>query len=168
MKNKNLIASFSIITILLLALSACGTEPAPAVESPSENLPANSANMHEEEPATESESEPEPAPTEEPQPEEQAEPAAPVSYSADIEPLWESRCTKCHGGERIEGDFVLNSYADLMAGGESGPVIVPGDADNSYLAQLLLDQKMPKRGPKLTPPQVEIVISWINQGAEEN
>jgi len=27
---------------------------------------------------------------------------------------------------------------------------------------------MPKRGPKLTPDQVQLVVDWINQGALDN
>jgi Planctomycete cytochrome C len=91
-----------------------------------------------------------------------------ISYSADVFPIMESRCVNCHGGERIEGQLVMLTYEDLMAGGENGQVIVPGDADNSLLAQLLVEQKMPKRGPRLTPVQTQTILDWINQGAQNN
>jgi len=45
---------------------------------------------------------------------------------------------------------------------------MPGDAANSKMAELVLNQKMPKRGPKLTPDQAQLIVDWINQGALEN
>jgi hypothetical protein len=29
-------------------------------------------------------------------------------------------------------------------------------------------QEMPKRGPKLTPDQVQLIMTWINEGALNN
>jgi hypothetical protein len=74
----------------------------------------------------------------------------------------------CHGGERVEEGLLLRSYAELMSGSDNGPVIIPGDAQNSLLVELVVNQKMPKRGPKLTPPQVQLIIDWVNQGALDN
>ena len=162
----------SLTAILLLSLSACGGEPAPVADSPAENQPTTAANLPaDEEPATPQEeptAEPHSAPTDEPQPEQPAEPTAQISYSADVQPILESRCYNCHGGERIEGNFVMITYADLLAGGESGAVVIPGDTNASYLVELILDQKMPKRGPKLTPIQMDTIITWIDQGADNN
>jgi len=36
------------------------------------------------------------------------------------------------------------------------------------LVELVTTQKMPKRGPKLTPPQIQIITDWVNQGALNN
>jgi hypothetical protein len=55
-----------------------------------------------------------------------------------------------------------------MAGSEKGAVVLPGDADRSRLAQLLLNGKMPRRGPKLSSDQIQLVIDWINSGAQNN
>ena len=62
----------------------------------------------------------------------------------------------------------MKSYAAIMAGSEHGAVVIPGDAANSHLAQMVVEGKMPKRGPKLTPAQVQLIVDWINQGALEN
>ncbi|MCB2178589.1 hypothetical protein KQH61_04155 [bacterium] len=93
---------------------------------------------------------------------------ATVSFATDVLPIFESRCIQCHGGDKTEGDLVLLTYAQMMEGGEDGQVVIPGDADNSLLAQLIIDQKMPKRGPKLTPAQTQIIVDWINEGALDN
>ena len=55
-----------------------------------------------------------------------------------------------------------------MAGSENGPVVTAGDAANSSLAEMVANGKMPKRGPKLTPDQVQLIVDWINQGAQNN
>jgi mono/diheme cytochrome c family protein len=94
--------------------------------------------------------------------------AANVSFTDDIMPIFESRCMNCHGQERLEEGLSLRTYSDMMAGSKNGAVVVPGNASNSLLAQLVSNQKMPKRGPKLTPPQVQLIIDWINQGAPDN
>ena len=93
---------------------------------------------------------------------------ATVSFATDILPIIQSRCINCHGGDRTEEGLVMLTYAELMAGSDNGPVVMPGDAGNSLLAELVSTQKMPKRGPKLTPPQVQVIIDWINQGAVDN
>jgi mono/diheme cytochrome c family protein len=94
--------------------------------------------------------------------------AASVSFSNDILPMLQSRCVNCHGGQRTEKDLNLNSYDGVMAGSENGPVVTPGDAANSPMAELVANGKMPKRGPKLTPDQVQLIVDWINQGAQNN
>lgn len=91
-----------------------------------------------------------------------------VSFSNDVVPILQSRCWNCHNSEKTEEGLNLTTVETIMAGSENGSVVTPGDADNSLLAELILSQKMPKRGPKLTPPQVQIILDWINQGALNN
>jgi hypothetical protein len=55
-----------------------------------------------------------------------------------------------------------------MAGSENGAVIVPGDVENSLLAELIIEQEMPKKGPKLNPVQTQTILNWIAQGAQNN
>jgi hypothetical protein len=62
----------------------------------------------------------------------------------------------------------LASHQSLLAGSDNGPVIIPGNADESLLVDLIVNNEMPKRGPKLTPPQVQLIIDWVNQGALDN
>ena len=149
-----------LITILLtgLILTACGgqTTEAPASASQPTDKPA---------PTEQASATPPPPPTDTAVPTE--EPA--ISFANDILPILESRCKNCHGGDRgTEEGLDMTSYANLMAGSDNGPVVMPGDADNSLMVEMLVQNKMPKRGPKLTPPQVQSIIDWINQGALDN
>ena len=94
--------------------------------------------------------------------------SATVSFANDVLPILESRCVNCHGGERTERGLSLRSYEDVMAGSENGAVIAPGDAANSLLVELVTNQQMPRRGPKLTPPQVQTITDWVAAGAPDN
>ncbi|MBI5963406.1 MAG: hypothetical protein HY863_08035 [Chloroflexi bacterium] len=91
-----------------------------------------------------------------------------VSFSGDIMPIFESRCIKCHGGLKTEEGLNMTTYEMLLTGSDNGVILSAGDAENSPLVQLSLEGKMPKRGPKLTPSQVQLLIDWINAGAPNN
>lgn len=93
---------------------------------------------------------------------------AAVSFAKEVLPILESRCLNCHGGQETRAGLSVASHAALMNGSESGPAIIPGDAANSLLVQLIENGKMPKRGPKLTPDQIQIIIDWILSGAPNN
>ncbi len=91
-----------------------------------------------------------------------------VSFANDVLPILQSRCTNCHGGDRTEKGLNLTTYNNLMAGSENGPVVTAGAAADTKLVELIVNQKMPKRGPKLTPSQVQMITDWVNQGALNN
>ena len=82
----------------------------------------------------------------------------------DIMPIIESRCVNCHGGNRTEEGLNLTTHANILSGSDNGPVVTPGDAVNSLLVEMVATQKMPKRGLKLTPPQIQLITDWVNQG----
>jgi mono/diheme cytochrome c family protein len=83
-------------------------------------------------------------------------------------PILNASCVKCHGVEQVKEGLDMTSYAVLMAGSFNGPVIAPGDAANSFLVQQVVEGEMPKRGPKLTAEQIQIISDWVNQGALNN
>lgn len=91
-----------------------------------------------------------------------------VSFSQDVLPILQSRCVRCHGGEKTEEELNLTGYDNLMAGSEDGAVVIPGDAENSPFIQLVLQGKMPKRSPRLLPAQIQILVDWVTAGALNN
>jgi hypothetical protein len=157
---------FPVILILFVLLAACGGSTDPTTVPPS--LPTVEPTEEQIVPTSEP-TEEMPATTEEAPAVTEAPPAGDtnVSFSQDVFPLLQ-RCQQCHGADRQERGLVLLSYADLMAGSQNGPVIILGDADSSKLVELVANQKMPKRGAKLTPVQVQIITDWVNQGALDN
>ncbi len=91
-----------------------------------------------------------------------------VSYANDVQPILQSRCGSCHMGEFTSKDLNMDTYNNLMAGSQNGPVIVAGNAKDSLLVKKISSGEMPKRGPKLTPAQVQVIEVWINAGAPNN
>ena len=91
-----------------------------------------------------------------------------VSYVRDVQPILESRCGNCHFGEFTSADLHMDRYESLMTGSESGPVILAGDARKSLLVKKISTGAMPKRGPKLTPAQIQVISDWIDAGAQDN
>jgi mono/diheme cytochrome c family protein len=176
---KSVYVKFALVVLIVGSLAACGTQPSAAPASPptEQVLPATEAPT---EPPTATEAPTEAAATDTEAPATEApatEPAAAtqpvvqgatVSFTNDILPIFESRCIGCHGGERTQEGLDLKTHASLMAGSTNGFVVTPGDAVNSLLVELVAAQEMPKRGPKLTPPQVQLITDWVNQGALDN
>ena len=148
---------FAVLVLLIGILTACGsqTPQAPAPASPQPTTAVVSATDTSTPAATETAAATEPAV------------ASSVSFTDDILPILESRCVNCHGGDKLEKGLSLRTYGDMMIGSENGPVVVAGDAANSKLVELIANQKMPKRGPKLTPPQLQLIVDWVNQGAQD-
>ncbi|MBI5351696.1 MAG: hypothetical protein HZB50_03565 [Chloroflexi bacterium] len=109
-----------------------------------------------------------PTPTSNPDGASIAVPSSGISFTNEVFPIIKSRCVSCHGGQKTEEGLDLTSYEGLMVGSENGPVIIPGDAMESILAKALIEREMPKRGPKLSPSQAQIILDWISQGARDN
>ena len=152
------------LIVFMIAMSACGS---PTTGSSSEAEDAQgAATVTPASVSTLEESLPTSAPTEEE--EVQAAPVSSLSFSKDVYPIFEASCIKCHGVEKVSRGLDLTSYEKTMTGSVKGPVVLPGDADNSPLVKLTVEGKMPKQGAKLTPEQVEIVRNWVNQGAPNN
>src|SRR4051812_28894074 len=91
-----------------------------------------------------------------------------VSFSKDIRPILEASCTKCHGRGRDKGEFRLDTRETLLKGGESGPAVVAGKSEQSYLIELVSgldpDNVIPRKGKKLTGEEIGLLRAWIDQG----
>lgn len=157
-----------VITLLMIMiLSACGgqapqatLEPAAPTETVTQPIPiptdtATFAPTAEVPTATE-------APTTE------GDSTSIVSYANDIIPILEMRCFKCHGIETTKEGLDMLTYENLMAGSRNGPVLVPGNANESLLVQLIVEGEMPNRGDPVTPDELQLIIDWIDQGALNN
>ncbi len=100
----------------------------------------------------------------------------PVSFKDDVLPIFKVYCAECHtpGGEGAKASgLVLTDYNDVMKGTKYGPMIVPGDPENSNL-MWLLDWKaspalrMPHGKKQLPVGERDTIRTWIRQGAKDN
>jgi hypothetical protein len=89
-------------------------------------------------------------------------------FEAKIRPVLDGTCFKCHGGEKVRGGLRVDSRSALLQGGDSGPAVVPGDAEKSLLIEAIRytheDIKMPP-GKQLPDAVVDNFVAWINNGA---
>jgi hypothetical protein len=90
---------------------------------------------------------------------------APVSFETDVQPIFIEQCSSCHGEI---ASLSLESYDEVMLGGQSGAVIIPGDVENSMLAYYLYTGYMPYGSSTLDAEQVQIIFNWIAAGALDN
>ena len=95
-----------------------------------------------------------------------------VEFNRDIRPILTKHCTACHGGVKEAGGISFISRDGATREGESGEhPIVPGKPAESDMLRRILskdpDEVMPPRksGKTLAPHQVELLKTWIDQGA---
>lgn len=99
---------------------------------------------------------------------------AQVPSQHDVIPIMLRHCTVCHGHRRQEGGLKLSSKATMLAGGNSGPTIVPGRPDESLLLKRIQAGEMPphERLVEASVKPVEadetlVIERWISAGAPE-
>lgn len=93
---------------------------------------------------------------------------AAVSFSTEVMPILERRCWECHSEENTELGLRLDSYEGVMAGSDYGTVVEAGDPDGSLLIDMIESGDMPEDGDPVPPEEIEIIKTWIAEGAENN
>jgi len=100
------------------------------------------------------------------------DPNAPVSFYKEIRPILQAQCTGCHQPAKAKGDYIMTDFAKLLAGGEEGKAIIPGDPAASHLLAVAtpVDGKaeMPPKGDPLHPSQLALIQKWIAEGAKDD
>lgn len=97
--------------------------------------------------------------------------AAADPYLDVVRPMLRARCSSCHNSERQRGMLDLSTFETTLKGGEIGPAITPGNAEDSelyYRITLARDHEdfMPADGKTpLTDIETEIIGWWIDAGA---
>lgn len=86
------------------------------------------------------------------------------SWDGTYSAMFKNRCGTCHGTTSV-GGLSLATYEDALAGGNSGPGIVPGDPDGSWVVKIQQEGGHPGQ---LTEAELQQVIEWIQAGAPEN
>ena len=98
-----------------------------------------------------------------------------VTFDADIKPIIEKSCLKCHSGEKPKGKFRVDTRENILKGADGEKVLEAGNSAKSKMihavADLVADEEMPpldKRDkyPALTKDQIGLLRAWIDQGAK--
>ncbi len=96
-----------------------------------------------------------------------ADPAQVEFFESKVRPVLVANCLSCHGPAKQKGGLRLDSRSALMKGGETGPVVVPGDPAGSSLIEAIgydSDTQMPPKG-KLKDREIQALTEWIKIGA---
>ncbi|MYB53589.1 MAG: DUF1549 domain-containing protein, partial [Acidobacteriia bacterium] len=90
----------------------------------------------------------------------------------DVLPIFQARCVVCHGKREQRGGLDLRTREARLAGGDSGPALVPGTPDASLIIQKVEAGEMPPpdmqydyavRNP--TDAEVATLREWVAAGA---
>jgi hypothetical protein len=91
-------------------------------------------------------------------------------FEKRIRPVLAEHCYACHStaSDRVRGGLRVDTRAELLRGGETGPALVPGSAEDSLLIRAVSyedpDLQMPPRS-RLDAALVADLRQWIEEGA---
>jgi mono/diheme cytochrome c family protein len=102
---------------------------------------------------------------------------SPITFAADIKPIFDKSCVRCHGAEKPKGRLRLDSLAGTLKGSEHGAVLKAGKSTESKLVLAVArigadpDEHMPPLRNKagiepLTAEQAGLIRAWVDQGAK--
>jgi hypothetical protein len=91
-------------------------------------------------------------------------------FESRIRPVLIDVCHRCHGGATTSSGLRVDSRANLLRGGDSGPAVMPGDPVRSLLMRAIERQgevsaMPPDKERALRPEQVADFKRWIVDGA---
>lgn len=98
---------------------------------------------------------------------EPAESVKTVSFSRDVLPILKELAGDCHTADNMAGNYGIDSYEAVMAGGtDSTPNVIPGQPEKSLL-YIYLTKGHPF-GVKPDSAKLMVIYEWIRQGAKNN
>jgi hypothetical protein len=88
-------------------------------------------------------------------------------YEKDVLPVLTKYCFTCHGQSSPKLGLDLRTAAGALRGSHNGPVIVPGNLDESLLWRKVSARQMPPPvyGQKVPDADIELIKRWIEGGA---
>ena len=95
-------------------------------------------------------------------------------YEDAVYRILDAKCISCHSDNKPKGNLVMSDTESLVKGGKNGPLFVPGSPEESLMVErLLLDMddkhRMPPKGkPQLTDAELNLIQTWISNGAQFN
>src|SRR5262249_32196175 len=88
------------------------------------------------------------------------------------QPVLEQNCFECHAADakKVRGGLLLDTPSGIRKGGDSGPIVVAGDAGHSLLIQAIQHEgelHMPPNKPKLSGAILADFVKWVELGAPD-
>ncbi|MFN0077101.1 MAG: DUF1553 domain-containing protein [Prosthecobacter sp.] len=92
-------------------------------------------------------------------------------FHEQVAPILVKNCIECHNDVTTKGSLNMETLAEVLKGGEDGPAIVPGKAQESPLYLMIVPEspgdkpEMPKKKAALTSAETDLIKRWIDMGA---
>lgn len=87
-----------------------------------------------------------------------------LTWENGIREIFEVQCSECHLSTP-SGGFSITSYTRVLQGSNLGPIIIPGNPDESHLFYKL---KFGGNHPGyMSKEQTDLVWEWVSSGAPE-
>src|SRR5262245_54015060 len=87
-----------------------------------------------------------------------------VDFTHEIQPIFQARCAKCHGGEKQMAQLNLLDQRSVAR------VVIAGNSKDSRLVRRISglnnEARMPKDDEPLKAEQIELIKRWIDEGAD--
>ena len=91
-------------------------------------------------------------------------------FEIKIRPVLVQQCYECHSqtAKKLGGRLMLDAPSEMIAGGESGPALIPGKPDESLIIQAVRHEgtEMPPK-KKLPEQVVNDFVEWVKMGAPD-
>ena len=84
-----------------------------------------------------------------------------MKYAADVLPILQANCYRCHGNGNVTGGITLDGYAALVTQVNNGNLIGAITHAPGYTP-------MPFDGGKLSDCDIAKIKAWINEGTPNN
>ncbi|HET6382136.1 MAG TPA: PSD1 and planctomycete cytochrome C domain-containing protein [Armatimonadota bacterium] len=96
-------------------------------------------------------------------------PTPKIDFARQVQPLLKAQCFQCHGAGQKSGGLSMDSRTAFLKGGASGAPLTPGNSGRSLLVARILGHggkpRMPLGFAPLSPEQISLLRSWIDEGA---
>ncbi len=91
-------------------------------------------------------------------------------FEKKVRPILVSHCYACHSADtKPSGGLRVDDRNGLIMGGNAGPAVIAGDPTKGLLLERILHtdpkKRMPKEGDLLTESEVNVLKTWITDGA---
>jgi hypothetical protein len=91
-----------------------------------------------------------------------------VSFTRDIAPFMGNLCVRCHNTNQKRGGLSLETFYDMMKGGDSGRVVLPGNVEGSRLFRLTGGLELPRMPAdnqvRITRKNYDDLKKWFEEG----
>lgn len=90
-----------------------------------------------------------------------------VFFEKQVRPILAEKCQACHGPDKQKGELRLDSRGAVLAGGRTGPAVVPGRPDDSLLIDAVNYGEIVQMPPKskLKASEIAALTRWVASGA---